>query len=166
MDRISKKLNNLLCTCSHSYASKSQPAPCGPIKKCRQDNSDAKIVIPEQPLDLSSQDSIHSFADEINRKHVELHILINNAGVSFMEESYSKEGIGALAQTFTTGNPGRINKRACLIRSHGGPYISCFLLAHSLAINMICLQLVASHARVVTVSSISHRMATLKDEKV
>eukprot|EP00983_Pelagomonas_calceolata_P119528 1160615-Pelagomonas_calceolata.AAC.1 len=146
----------------------------------RKKHPDTKLLIPKQPLDLASQDSIQRFTDEINSEYRQLDVLINNAGISHVEEPYTKEGIGALAQdlpmafiststlfnrpasqpvkppkTFgksarRKGNSSSKSKRSKLPTDRQAPKKN---------------KLVASHARVVTVSSISHRMATIKDEK-
>lgn len=89
------------------------------------------------PLDLVSQDSVRSFAAEINAKYPKLHILINNAGVSFMKKEFTSDNVGVIAQT-----------------NHLGPYTLTRLLEK---------KLIDSKARVVTVASILHRMVTMKD---
>lgn len=89
------------------------------------------------PLDLVSQDSVRKFAAEINKKYSSLDILVNNAGVSFMKKGFTDDNVGVIAQT-----------------NYLGPYTLTRLLEK---------KLVASKARVVTVASVLHRMASIKD---
>ena len=49
-------------------------------------------------LDLSSNESVIEFAKAFARKHERLHVLVNNAGVNFIPESYTDRGVGMLAQ--------------------------------------------------------------------
>mmetsp|Transcript_24448 Transcript_24448/g.53399 ORF Transcript_24448/g.53399 Transcript_24448/m.53399 type:complete len:355 (+) Transcript_24448:113-1177(+) len=98
----------------------------------------AKVEV-NAPLDLYSMDSIRKFADEVNSKYSNLHILVNNAGVSFMTRCFTEDGVGGIAQT-----------------NHLGPYTLTRLLER---------KLVASKARVVTVASVLHRTTRIKDAK-
>lgn len=88
-------------------------------------------------LNLVSQDSVRAFAAEINKKFPKLHILVNNAGVSFLKKEFTSDNVGVIAQT-----------------NHLGPYTLTRLLEK---------KLVESKARVVTVASVTHRMVTIKD---
>uniref|UniRef100_A0A7S0RWZ8 Uncharacterized protein n=1 Tax=Chlamydomonas leiostraca TaxID=1034604 RepID=A0A7S0RWZ8_9CHLO len=91
-------------------------------------------------LDLASLASVRAFcaAWEAGGKR-ELHILVNNAGVSFMKKCFTEEGVGGIAQT-----------------NYLGPYTLTRLLEK---------KLVASKARIVTVASIKHRETRIKDAK-
>ncbi len=66
---------------------------------CRSRSPEAKVVVPAASLDLMSQDSVRSFAAEVNTQFPALHILVNNAGMSFMKRCMTAEGVGGLAQT-------------------------------------------------------------------
>jgi NAD(P)-dependent dehydrogenase (short-subunit alcohol dehydrogenase family) len=44
-------------------------------------------------LDVSSIDSVRDFVNEVKRKNYKITLLINNAGVMFVPETYSKDGI-------------------------------------------------------------------------
>ena len=76
-------------------------------------------------LDLISQDSVRAFAATINKQYPKLHILINNAGVSFLKKDFTEDKVGVIAQT-----------------NHLGPYTLTRLLED---------KLIKSKARVVTV---------------
>jgi len=99
----------------------------------------AKVDLPPSPLDLYSQESVRRFAAEFDKKYASLHILVNNAGVSFMKKCFTEEGVGGIAQT-----------------NYLGPYTLTRLLEK---------KLVASKARIVTVASIKHRETRIKDAK-
>ncbi|KAL6750425.1 hypothetical protein V8C86DRAFT_2813036 [Haematococcus lacustris] len=99
----------------------------------------AKVDVPNPGLDLMSQESVRSFATEVNAAYPELHILVNNAGVSFMKRCFTEEGVGGIAQT-----------------NFLGPYTLTRLLEK---------KLVSSKARIVTVASIKHREVRIKDAR-
>ena len=42
--------------------------------------------------DFSSLDEVRKFAEELNKDYKEINVLINNAGVGFADERYSKDG--------------------------------------------------------------------------
>ncbi|EFJ49458.1 hypothetical protein VOLCADRAFT_104328 [Volvox carteri f. nagariensis] len=108
------------------------------VKQIQKDHPGAKVVI-GPPLDLISQESVQKFAEYINKEYPQLHILINNAGVSFMSKTFTPEGVGGIAQT-----------------NHLGPYTLTRLLEK---------KLVASKARVVTVASVTHRTIIMKNAR-
>ncbi|CAL9114424.1 unnamed protein product [Musa textilis] len=56
-----------------------------------EQNADAKIHVME--MDLSSLDSVESFARSFNSSYEQLHILINNAGIMACPFQLSKDGI-------------------------------------------------------------------------
>ena len=87
-------------------------------------------------LDLVSQDSVRAFAAEvrwrygpshalppfipppfhlpssplalqINKKYPKLHILVNNAGVSFMKKEFTSDNVGVIAQVGCAARPHR-----------------------------------------------------------
>ncbi|MEW5310781.1 MAG: hypothetical protein WDW38_002545 [Sanguina aurantia] len=104
----------------------------------RKDHPDAKVDV-GPTLDLLQPDTIDVFADAINTNYPTLDILVNNAGVSFMKKVFTPDGVGGIAQT-----------------NHLGAYKLTRLLEK---------KLVASKARIVTVSSVTHRIVTIRDVK-
>ena len=65
------------------------------IEGCPED----RVVVPTTPLDLSSNASVAAFAREVSSTHAPvLDVLVNNAGVNFLPKSFTREGIGAIAQ--------------------------------------------------------------------
>lgn len=90
-------------------------------------------------LDLTSQDSVKKFAAAINKRPGGLHILVNNAGLGYIKKSFTEQGVGMLTQV-----------------NHLGPYTLTRLLEG---------KLVANKARVVNVTSVTHRITTIKDAK-
>lgn len=65
------------------------------IEGCPED----RVVVPTTPLDLASNASVAAFAREVSSTHApSLDVLVNNAGVNFLPESFTPEGIGAIAQ--------------------------------------------------------------------
>ncbi|KAF5827890.1 hypothetical protein DUNSADRAFT_18581 [Dunaliella salina] len=109
------------------------------VENTRKEYPSTQFVVPKQPLDLMSQDSVRKFAEEVNKDNKELNILVNNAGVSFMKKYFTSDNVGGIAQT-----------------NYLGPYTLTRLLEK---------KLVSSKARVVTVASITHRTARIKDPK-
>jgi len=91
------------------------------------------------PLDLKSQDSVKKFGAAINKRPGQLNILVNNAGLGYTPKSFTEQGVGMLTQV-----------------NHLGPYTLTRLLEA---------KLVASKARVVNVTSVTHRITTIKDAK-
>ena len=55
-------------------------------------------VIVGPPLDLGSMDSVKAFAKEIASKHPSIDLLVNNAGVNFLPETFTPDGITTLVQ--------------------------------------------------------------------
>jgi WW domain-containing oxidoreductase len=65
------------------------------IEGCPED----RVVVPTTPLDLASNASVAAFAREVSSTHApSLDVLVNNAGVNFLPESFTPEGIGVIAQ--------------------------------------------------------------------
>ncbi|PNH06526.1 WW domain-containing oxidoreductase [Tetrabaena socialis] len=110
----------------------------GVVKSIVKKHPGSKVVIGPS-LDLMSQDSVRKFAAAINEQYPAIHILINNAGVSFMSKTFTPDGVGGIAQT-----------------NHLGPYTLTRLLER---------KLVASKARVVTVASVTHRTTLMVDAR-
>lgn len=105
--------------------------------KGRHPEADVKVG-PE--LDLKSLDGVRSFVKEFEKQDLPLHILVNNAGANFSKPWYTAEKVTGLVQ---------VN------------YLGAFALTRLLE-----KKLVASHpSRVVNVSSVTHRFATLDDPK-
>ncbi|MEW5307215.1 MAG: hypothetical protein WDW36_009623 [Sanguina aurantia] len=102
----------------------------------RKDHPDAKVDV-GPTLDLLQPDTIDVFAAAIDANYPTLDILVNNAGVSFMKKVFTADGVGGIAQT-----------------NHLGAYKLTRLLEK---------KLVASKARIVTVSSVTHRIVTIRD---
>lgn len=57
-----------------------------------------QLVVVGPSLELISQDSVCAFAEYMNKEYKELHILVNNAGVSFMKKNFTSDGVGGIAQ--------------------------------------------------------------------
>ena len=56
-------------------------------------------IIVGPKLDLASQDSVRSFAEEYKKQGWPLHVLINNAGAIYDGEPwYTEDGVGGLCQ--------------------------------------------------------------------
>ncbi|KXZ55707.1 hypothetical protein GPECTOR_2g1257 [Gonium pectorale] len=108
------------------------------VKSIKEKHPGSKVVVGPS-LDLISQESVRKFAETIDKQYPQLHILVNNAGVSFMSKNFTPEGVGGIAQT-----------------NHLGPYTLTRLLEK---------KLVASKARVVTVASVTHRTTIMKDAR-
>jgi NAD(P)-dependent dehydrogenase (short-subunit alcohol dehydrogenase family) len=92
-------------------------------------------------IDLSSMESIRKFVKEFNSTHSKLDILINNAGVMMPPESKTKEGFEL---------------------QFGVNFLGHFLLTHLLFDQLKA----AKNSRVVTLSSIAHRGATIDFENL
>ena len=86
-----------------------------------------------QPLDLASLDSIRAAADELRAKHPRIDLLINNAGVMFTPKQTTRDGFELQFGT-----------------NHLGHFALTGLLLEQL--------LAVPGSRVVTVSSIAHRI--------
>lgn len=89
------------------------------------------------PLDLSDNKSVRAFAKTILESKRPVNVLINNAGTNAMKEWTTPEGCGGLAQT-----------------NYLGPFLLTRLLEP---------RLIESKARVVNVSSVTHRFCFIKD---
>jgi NAD(P)-dependent dehydrogenase (short-subunit alcohol dehydrogenase family) len=71
------------------------------VKKIKDKHKGAKVVV-GPALDLLSQESVRKFAEHFNKNYDKLHILVNNAGVSFMQRTMTPEGVGGIAQASLT----------------------------------------------------------------
>ncbi|MEW5298527.1 MAG: hypothetical protein WDW36_001641 [Sanguina aurantia] len=112
----------------------------GVAQAMRERVPDARLILPpEVPLiDMMSLPSVKAFAAGLlERADLPIDILVNNAGVADMKRVYAPGHIGGLAQT-----------------NYLGPYTLTRLLEP---------KLVASKARVVTVSSVTHRAFVIHD---
>lgn len=70
-------------------------------------------VVVGPPLDLFSQESVSEFAAHINKTYPHLHILVNNAGVSFMKKCFTPKGVGGIAQVWHSVKRGLNVPRGC-----------------------------------------------------
>ena len=75
---------NVVITCRDTQKAKET------IEKLQKTNGKGQLE--SAILDLSDLDSVKHFAEEFIQKHNQLHILINNAGVSMPPESKTKQG--------------------------------------------------------------------------
>ncbi|KAG1457017.1 hypothetical protein G6F46_007152 [Rhizopus delemar] len=117
---------------------------CSVILACRDDKK-AKVVVEEIKaetknekidsikLDLMSLASVKSFAEEFKSRYQELHILINNAGIMMCPFGLSKDGIET---QFATNH----------------------VAHHYLTMLLLPLLEKSAPSRIVTVSSLAHRM--------
>ena len=92
------------------------------------------------PLDLASNESVRSFAEDVVGKCPRLDLLVNNAGVNFIPKAFTPEGVGVIAQVNFLGP-------AALTRALEAPILAA--AAH------------AGVANVVHVSSVTHRYASI-----
>ena len=92
------------------------------------------------PLDLASNESVRSFAEDVVGKCPRLDLLVNNAGVNFVPKAFTPEGVGVIAQVNFLGP-------AALTRALEAPILAA--AAH------------AGVANVVHVSSVTHRYASI-----
>lgn len=74
----------------------------GVLKYIQKQHPGTKVVIGPS-LDLLSQESVRKFAEYVEKEFPQLHILINNAGVSFMGRTFTPEGVGGIAQVRLLG---------------------------------------------------------------
>ncbi|GAB4816237.1 hypothetical protein N2152v2_003283 [Parachlorella kessleri] len=95
-------------------------------------------VVEGPPLDMANPQSIRAFADEYICSGRELHILVNNAGALTFTKDYNKQGVPELCQV-----------------NHLGPYLLTRLLEGVL--------LRSAPARIVNVSSVTHRYGVIGD---
>jgi len=104
------------------------------VKQIRQitDNANVEFV----KADFSSLKNVRALADQIQKKHSALHVLINNAGVYMNERRLSKDGF---EMTFAV--------------NHLAPFLLTNLLLDLLARS--------SPSRIINISSISHKRAQL-----
>ncbi|XP_060898204.1 retinol dehydrogenase 12 [Labrus mixtus] len=110
-------------------ACRSEARGTAALQEIREKSGNSEVHL--RLVDLSSMDSVRTFANRILEEEKALHILINNAGVSGLPKQISKEG---LDMTFAT--------------NHLGPFLLTNLL----------LDLLKSSApsRIVTLSSVNH----------
>ncbi|MFT4875997.1 MAG: NAD(P)-dependent dehydrogenase (short-subunit alcohol dehydrogenase family) [Bacteroidia bacterium] len=92
-------------------------------------------------IDLASLNSVRAFANEFNKNHTKLDLLINNAGVMMPPESKTEEGFEL---------------------QFGVNFLGHFLLTDLLYRKLVS----AQNSRVVTLSSIAHRGSTIDFENL
>jgi NAD(P)-dependent dehydrogenase (short-subunit alcohol dehydrogenase family) len=106
------------------------------LSQIRARSPHADVVV--QQLDLSSLDSVHAAADALKAGYSEIDLLINNAGVMFTPEASTKDGFELQLGT-----------------NHLGHFaLTGLLLKHMLSVD---------GSRIVTVSSLAHRMQATID---
>jgi NAD(P)-dependent dehydrogenase (short-subunit alcohol dehydrogenase family) len=106
------------------------------LSQIRARSPHADVVV--QQLDLSSLDSVHAAADALKAGYSEIDLLINNAGVMFTPEASTKDGFELQLGT-----------------NHLGHFaLTGLLLKHMLGVD---------GSRIVTVSSLAHRMQATID---
>ncbi|XP_065810691.1 retinol dehydrogenase 11 [Labrus bergylta] len=110
-------------------ACRSEARGTAALREIREKSGNSEVYL--HLVDLSSMDSVRTFANRILEEEKALHILVNNAGVSGLPKQISKDG---LDMTFAT--------------NHLGPFLLTNLL----------LDLLKSSApsRIVTLSSVNH----------
>ena len=91
--------------------------------------------------DLSSMDEVRRIADEFRARHDRLHVLLNNAGAVFSEFRRSADGF---EMTFALN------------------HLSYYLLTNLLLDMLVDTAQKSGEARIVNVSSIAHRNATMR----
>jgi NAD(P)-dependent dehydrogenase (short-subunit alcohol dehydrogenase family) len=90
-------------------------------------------MLEQGALDLASLDSVRAFASWFGESHDRLHLLINNAGVMYTDKAKTKDGFEL---------------------QFGTNHLGHFALTGQLLVNMLAVD----GSRVVTVSSVGHRI--------
>ena len=101
--------------------------------KARITAASPNAVVTVQELDLTSLDNIRKAADELRTAHPRIDLLINNAGVMYTDKAKTKDGFEL---------------------QFGTNHLGHFALTGQLLVNMLAVD----GSRVVTVSSVGHRI--------
>ncbi|GBG71498.1 hypothetical protein CBR_g8914 [Chara braunii] len=108
------------------------------MEEIHRRQADADVMA--MKLDLGSQSSVREFAKSFKALRKPLHVLVNNAGANFRSESRTEGGVGISAQV-----------------NFLGPYTLTRLLRDELV--------AGAPSKVVNVSSIMHRMGSIRDAR-
>ncbi|KAK9809586.1 hypothetical protein WJX73_004402 [Symbiochloris irregularis] len=108
----------------------------GVQQEIRSLHPDANVIVGPVPLNTARPDSVREYAQALNDSKQVLHILVNNAGANYKNPWKTADGVAGLVQT-----------------NYLGPYALTRLLEPALQ----------PGARVINVTSVTHRMAHIGD---